>query len=392
MKNNKYILYGISFLQGLVFYGAFSVVFRENRGLGLNDIFLLEGIFVIFIMIFEIPWGIIGDKIGYKKTLVISYGLFLVSKTIFYFSYSFLGFFMEALLSSLAISGISGCDSAIIYSSIDEKESDKVFGIYGFCGTLGFLVAALTGSIIVKISIDLLAFITIFPYTLAFLLAMFLRDVKNHKSKKDGNNKKENLKDTFKIVLKDKNILLFIVAIGILNETTHSICVFLNQPLYIKNGVSLKWFGILTAFMQVATFISLKSYKIKMIIGVKNLYKISIFIIILCNLILIVSGEAYLTILIIFLIEGGYALTQPITETIKNKSIESLNRATILSIYSMIENIIASLINFIISIASKISMEWALITSLIFNILVFILIICYFYSKKKLTIVKENLI
>ncbi|SHE33486.1 hypothetical protein [Clostridium fallax] len=92
MKNNKYILYGISFLQGLVFYGAFSVVFRENRGLGLNDIFLLEGIFVIFIMIFEIPWGIIGDKIGYKKTLVISYGLFLVSKTIFYFSYSFLGF------------------------------------------------------------------------------------------------------------------------------------------------------------------------------------------------------------------------------------------------------------------------------------------------------------
>ncbi|SHE33456.1 MFS transporter [Clostridium fallax] len=299
---------------------------------------------------------------------------------------------MEALLSSLAISGISGCDSAIIYSSIDEKESDKVFGIYGFCGTLGFLVAALTGSIIVKISIDLLAFITIFPYTLAFLLAMFLRDVKNHKSKKDGNNKKENLKDTFKIVLKDKNILLFIVAIGILNETTHSICVFLNQPLYIKNGVSLKWFGILTAFMQVATFISLKSYKIKMIIGVKNLYKISIFIIILCNLILIVSGEAYLTILIIFLIEGGYALTQPITETIKNKSIESLNRATILSIYSMIENIIASLINFIISIASKISMEWALITYLIFNILVFILIICYFYSKKKLTIVKENLI
>lgn len=64
MRKNKYILYSMAFLQGLVFYGAFSVIFREFRGLSLSNIFLLESIFLIIMLVFEIPWGIIGDKIG----------------------------------------------------------------------------------------------------------------------------------------------------------------------------------------------------------------------------------------------------------------------------------------------------------------------------------------
>ena len=168
MKNNKYILYTISFLQGLVFYGAFSVIFRESRGLDLSNIFLLESIFVILMLIFEVPWGMIGDKIGYKNTLVISFGLFLLSKIVFYYSYSFFGFLMESVIAAMAISGISGCDSALLYSSIDKSESDKAFGIYGAMGTAGFLVSSLISGILVRHSIDLLAFATIISYAVAF--------------------------------------------------------------------------------------------------------------------------------------------------------------------------------------------------------------------------------
>lgn len=178
-NSNRYILYSIAFLQGLVFYGAFSVVFRESRGLGLSYIFILQSIFLVLMMIFEIPWGIIADEIGYKKTLVISYGLFLVSKIVFYYSYSFFGFLMEAIISAIAISGISGCDSAMLYSSIDKNDSDKVFGIYGAMGTAGFLISSLISGILVKRSIDLLAFATIIPYTIAFLISMGLKDIKS---------------------------------------------------------------------------------------------------------------------------------------------------------------------------------------------------------------------
>ena len=360
MKNNKYILYAISFFQGLVFYGAFSVIFRGSRGLNLSNIFLLESIFVILMLIFEIPWGMIGDKIGYKNTLVISFGLFLLSKIVFYYSYYFLGFLMESVIAAMAISGISGCDSALLYSSIDRSESDKAFGIYGAMGTAGFLVSSLMSGTLVKYSIDLLASATIIPYSIAFLLSLTLKEV--HKDKEVGNDKKkEGILKSLKIAIANKRIIVFVIAVAVLSETTHSICVFFNQHLYIKSGIDLKWFGVLTALMQVATFVAIRAHKIKIKLGEKKLLNGALILVILCNLFLIRSSVAFFTIALIFLIEGAFALTQPITETIKNESIISMNRATILSIYAMLSNIVASVINIIISATSTISVEIALL-------------------------------
>lgn len=381
MKNNKYILYAISFLQGIVFYGAFSVVFRESRGLSLSQIFLLESIFVILMLIFEVPWGIIGDKIGYKKTLVIAYGMFWLSKIIFYCSYSFMGFLMESVIASIAISGISGCDSALIYSSIDKSESDKVFGIYGSMSTAGFLISALISGILVKISIDLLALATIIPYTLAFLLSFALKD--NHKNEDEIHEGAHSILESLKLAVVNKKIVGFVIAVAVLSETTHSICVFFNQPLYIRSGIGLNWFGMLTALMQVATFIAVRAHKIKRKIGERKLLNGAIFLVIICNLFLIKSRIALLTIALIFIIEGAFALTQPITETIKNESVSTSNRATILSAYAMIANITAAAINMIISAASKFSLEAAIAVCLIINI--FALIPMKFYLGRKIS-------
>lgn len=381
MKNNKYILYVISFLQGIVFYGAFSVVFRESRGISLSEIFLLESIFMILMLVFEIPWGIIGDKIGYKKTLIISYGIFLVSKIIFSLAHSFLGFLMESIAAAIAISGISGCDSALIYSSIDKSESDRVFGIYGAMSTAGFLMSAVFSGILVKISIDLLAFATIIPYALAFLLSFALKD--SHQVEKHGDYDVKGVVKNIQLAVSNKKIIGFVIAVAVLSETTHSICVFFNQPLYIKSGINIKWFGILTALMQVATFISVRAHKIKKNIGEEKLLKGALCFIIICNLVLIKSSIAIITISLIFIIEGAFAMTQPITETIKNQSISTEQRATILSVYAMIANITAAVLNIIISAASKISLESALALCLLLNFSA--LIPMKFYLIKKAT-------
>lgn len=380
MKNNKYILYTISFLQGLVFYGAFSVIFRESRGLDLSNIFLLESIFVILMLIFEVPWGMIGDKIGYKNTLVISFGLFLLSKIVFYYSYSFFGFLMESVIAAMAISGISGCDSALLYSSIDKSESDKAFGIYGAMGTAGFLVSSLISGILVRHSIDLLAFATIISYAVAFLLSLTLKDI-NKDKEPEHKEKKESVLKSLKMAITNKRIIVFVIAVAVLSETTHSICVFFNQHLYIKSGIDLKWFGVLTALMQVATFIALRAYKIKKKLGEKKLLNSALILVILCNFFLIRSSVAFFTIALIFVIEGAFSLTQPITETIKNESITSMNRATILSAYAMVSNIVASVINIIISEASRISVERALLSCLLLNIAAMIPMAIYLRGK-----------
>lgn len=136
----------------------------------------------------------------------------------------------------------------------------------------------------------------------------------------------------------------------------------------MKSSIDLEWFGLLTALMQIATFIAIKADKVKVKFGEKKLLKGALVIVIFCNLFLIRSNIAFLTIILIFLIEGAFALTGPITETIKNESITSRNRATILSIYAMISNIVASLINVIISATTAISIEVGLISCLILNL------------------------
>lgn len=91
----------IVFLQGFVFYAPIATVFRENRGISLSQIFLIESISMILIVVLEIPWGIFADKFGYKKTLIISNFIFFISKIIFFKANSFLMFLLERVLLAI---------------------------------------------------------------------------------------------------------------------------------------------------------------------------------------------------------------------------------------------------------------------------------------------------
>jgi MFS family permease len=66
------------------------------------------------LILFEIPWGWFADRFGYKKTIIIS----------------------------IALSGLSGCDIALLYSSTDGEKSGKTFGRYNAFSTGGFLIAS----------------------------------------------------------------------------------------------------------------------------------------------------------------------------------------------------------------------------------------------------------
>ena len=44
MKRNIYLLYGISLLQGMVFYGPISTLYRQAQGVGIFEILLIESI------------------------------------------------------------------------------------------------------------------------------------------------------------------------------------------------------------------------------------------------------------------------------------------------------------------------------------------------------------
>ncbi|KHD34967.1 hypothetical protein NL50_15005 [Clostridium acetobutylicum] len=57
-KNRNFMLLSIiAVLQGLVFYGPIATIYRENRGLSVYDIFVIEAINMVLMIILEVPFG-----------------------------------------------------------------------------------------------------------------------------------------------------------------------------------------------------------------------------------------------------------------------------------------------------------------------------------------------
>lgn len=372
-KRNIYLMYIIVFLQGFVFYGPIATVFRENRGVSIYQIFLIESISMILIMLFEVPWGIFADKFGYKKTLVISNFIFFISKIVFFKANSFWIFLFERILLSISISGLSGCDTALIYLSLDKNQnSERVFGRYVWFSNVGFLLGSMISTYIINISIDLTAYYTIIPYGIAFGVSLFLKNIT------DEVTKKENVKNKFKYSLKhvaaNKYIIIFLVGISLVKEVVQSITVFLNQQQYIKSGIDIRYFGILLVAIQFMKLISVKSYKLSNMIGqIKSINMLTIAVFISSSILIIISN-AILSFLCVSVISIGMAIMEPMIIDIKNKSISSGNRATILSIYSMIESITSSIINPIIGFVSNSALENGLITCSLISLAAIILI------------------
>lgn len=352
-KRNVYLMYAIVFLQGFVFYGAVATVYRQGRGISLYDIFLIESVSWILMISLEVPWGWFADRFGYKNTIVISNIMFFISKIIFWQAHSFIMFLLERVFVSIALSGLSGCDSALLYSSIDEDESEKVFGEYSAFSTAGFFIASVASSFIVKISVDLTAFFTIFPYAAAAVLSFFLIETHGEKEEKTG------IWESFKEIFRNKKIILFIVSLSLVTEVNQTVTVFLNQSQYSRSGIDIKYFGILLALIQIMGLGAAKSYKITEKFGRKKIVTALYSIMALSCVSLIFTANAFISILCIMMVSVAIALMNPIAMEIENKSIEGNDRATMLSLYAIVSDVVSALINPVLGKAADKSLEFS---------------------------------
>ena len=376
-KFNVYLMYIIVFLQGLVFYGPVATLYRQNRNLSLSGIFLIESISWILMIVFEVPWGWFADRFGYKRTLVVSNIIFFISKIVFYNSYSFEMFLLERVLLSLSLAGISGCDISLIYSSVKPEESEKVFGRYNAFSTAGYLIASIVSSLLVKQSLESTAFWTIIPYAAAAVLTFFIKDVSlQHKEKPE-------LIQSLKTAFSNKNIIILVVSAALISEAVQAVSVFLNQPQFLRSGIRIEYFGILTAVMQVVRLSSVKAYKFSIKIGQNKSIEILYMVIASCCAVLIFTTNAGVTIFSMLALSACAAVISPMILNIENKSIYTSDRATLLSMYSMFADITGAGANVIIGKTADISTPSAFVTCVIMCICAYILFFIYKRSTKK---------
>lgn len=334
-KKNIYLMYAICFFQGIVLYASISTLYRQARGLTLAEFALIDGFSYIFQLAFEIPFGMLADRIGYKKTLILSNGLYLISKIIFWKAFSFGSFLLERLFFSMALAGLSGVDVSILYLSCNKNDSQKALGHYSAFGTAGMLTGCLIFTLFLSTNYAATAFGTMVSYSIAFCLSFFIRDVHSVEPK-EAYPSLQRLLDVCNITLKDSRFLLFILAESLVAYSTWAISVMLNQGKYISLGLTEQHIGIIQLVFAGLALTAVWSSLLTQKLGFKKFMVLGIGSISVCALVMGVTGNAVAAILSGAMVEIAYGLLQPLINDIYNKRVTVSDRATQLSVYAMI--------------------------------------------------------
>ena len=166
---------GICFLNGLCFYAPVALLVRTQMGITVSQFFVIEIILSLSILLFEVPAGFLADRIGYKRTMVLSQGLMVVACLLLLTARNFPLFALEAVVEGLVISLSSGTESAYLYSYSQGEDYALLNSRLGRAGTVGFLVSTLSYPVILNLtSISGLVAATCVSTFLSFLLTLTL--------------------------------------------------------------------------------------------------------------------------------------------------------------------------------------------------------------------------
>ena len=370
MKKNIYLMYAIGLLQGMVFYGPIATLYRQAQGVTVFEITLIESISLALCIALEVPWGVVADRIGYRKTMIFCCSLYFVSKILFWQATNFWWFLAERILLSVVIAGMSGVDSSILYLSCQGRSSQRVFGIYSGMGMAGLLIAAGVFSLVVRDNYPLAAFLTVISYALAAVLALGLTEVKQEKSPQHRRQLRK--------ALPKGSLVLFLLAAAFLAETHQTITVFLNQLQYQRCGMgegAMGWAYILATILGLSGVFSVGVTKRTGILGGCLLFcSLSIG----ACLVLAWTRSGTASVGSILLLRLSNTLFQPFQAQMQNQQIQTENRATALSVNAMLMDCVAVGSNLVFGALSEYSLTSAFVFGGILSAAALLLLLAWY--------------
>ncbi len=345
LKRNISVSYIYNFLLQLNITSAIWVLYLAFRGMSLVEIGLLESIYHITGVLFELPTGVIADVYGKKFSVVIGRIVSVISCILMITSDSFFGFAIAFCLSSASMNLNSGAAEALVYDSLkelgEEGKYKKIWGNLAFVMSIAQGLAVLLGGILADVRF-LYAYIlgTILQIG-ALIVAFSFSEPPIHKEKNKCENQEKqqgnlivNQLVTSIKVLKSRRMVLYLILFSSLVGSLQTTVFFYSQQYFSDMSYSKTAIAIICAVSSLIEAISSKyAYRAEKVLKLRG----TLISIALVN-ILSLMGLAFIKNLsiVFFLvtsITGGLAFT--IFSDYINSRIPSEYRATILSFDSL---------------------------------------------------------
>ncbi|GAA0377369.1 MFS transporter [Bacillus horti] len=150
--SNVWKLYAIRFFYYLIPAYVIERLFWEERGMTIQLVVYTEIIFAVTVVLLEVPSGILADKWGRKKMIVLAGLLGCLEFFILVFATEFWHFAVVVFLAAIGMSASSGAGNALLYDTLliggKEHEFEKYLGRLNTLDIAAIMIAALSGSLL----------------------------------------------------------------------------------------------------------------------------------------------------------------------------------------------------------------------------------------------------
>lgn len=337
MKRNILALYIIKLSKWFTLVMPIIVLFYEDHGLGLQDVFILKSVYSVAAVALEIPSGYLADVWGRRKCLILGCILFFFGYLCYSFTSTFAAFVVAEILLGTGQTLVNGADSALLYDTTVQYKKENLYlryeGRITMIGNFAEAVAGIFGGLLAAYSLR-------YPFyaqaVIAFsgIPAAFALQELNIKSKVQSP-----VNEIIRIIkyslVTNKKLCYNIMYSGIIGAATLTMAWFVQPYLmYMKTPTS--WFGVIWTVLNLTVGIAaLYSDRVDSYFGPKKM-GILILTFVAGGYVALSFNLTYvgLPILLVFYIIRGFAT--PILKGYINQMTFSEMRATVLSIRNFI--------------------------------------------------------
>ena len=338
MRRNLFALYLIKLSKWFSLVMPIIVLFYEEQGLGLHEVFVLKSVYSVAAVALEIPSGYLADVWGRKRCLLWGSVLFFLGYLLYSFTGAFSAFLCAELLLGAGQTLVSGADSALLYDTAAHYKAEQHYlryeGRLTMIGNFAEAIAGIFGGLLAAYSLR-------FPFygqaIVAFIGIPAALAIREYNHSRAVRNPAGEMLRIIRYSLGENKVLRYnILFSGIIGAATLTMAWFV-QPILMQLQTPTSYYGVIWTVLNLTVGIAaLYSDRVEQALGMRRSNGLILVVIVggYAALALLPLTYACLAILFLFYIVRGFAT--PILKGYINQMTFSEMRATVLSIRNFI--------------------------------------------------------
>ena len=314
------------------------VLFYQDNGMSMHEIFVLKSIYSVAIVAMELPSGWMADVWGRKKTLVLGSILGSAGILMYSFSYGFWAFAVAEIILGVGHSFISGADSALLYDSLKSDGKTEKYvkheGRITSAGNFAEAIAGIAAGFLAAISLRTPFYFQFFVASIAIPASITLIEPKLNAAHQFQSVKKmmQNIRDVF---LTDTNLRISILLSAVTGTATLTFA-WLVQPYFKAIGLPVELFGVLWTALNLTVGVSSAfAFRVEGFFSRKQEILFIVFSLTAGYLLsgIVIAREGLLFLFLFYAVRG---LATPVFKNHINRYTQSDVRATMLSVRNFV--------------------------------------------------------